>query len=79
MESNDNPEIPDRGETSDTPSFPFGVKIHKTSFDTNVKQNIETSHTHFEEIVNQILLLLKKIFKKKHTMLAHAGIVHPSV
>ena len=27
VESNDNPEIPDRGETSDMPGIPSGVKI----------------------------------------------------
>ena len=29
MESNDSPEIPDRGETSDIPGLPSGVQIDK--------------------------------------------------
>ena len=40
-------------------------KIHKVSLDTNMKQNIQTSKTFFEEIVNHVSLLLKKKKKKK--------------
>ena len=28
VESNDSPEIPDRGETSDIPGLPSGVRLH---------------------------------------------------
>ena len=32
MESNDSPEIPDRGETSDIPGLPSGVAFAKNDF-----------------------------------------------
>ena len=32
VESNDSPEIPDRGETSDIPSLPSGAQVMSTLF-----------------------------------------------
>ena len=34
MELNDSPEIPDRGETSDIPSLPSGVKLETEKYFT---------------------------------------------
>ena len=75
VESNDSPEIPDMGETSDIPGLPSGAINHKISHDTNLHKtytNIE--HKIFEELVPSVSPLLKK-----HIRLGHAGIVDPYV
>ena len=38
MESNDSPEIPDRGETSDIPGLPSGVMERKGRNETNLHE-----------------------------------------
>ena len=63
MESNDSPEIPDRGETSDIPGLPSGVKLRKEKR----RERMGKTYTDLNKVCKPILShrKLKKQKKKK--------------
>ena len=50
MESNDNPEIPDKGETSDIPGLPSGAPLWGEKKKKILWRKISTKKDHFNKL-----------------------------
>ena len=68
MESNDSPEIPDRGETSDIPGLPLGDKIkfrENVFLNQKINNNVQIFGVyHFNKQVNTQNTAVKMIMRK---------------
>ena len=75
MESNDSPEIPDRGQTSDIPGFPSGDTHTSTREHINIQSITHTrarARAHRKVVfVNKLDVLKKKEKKRSFLSMLH--------